>query len=566
MTYKRKLLINFLSLFALFAIVVIYIQYSRERSYKKESLKGTLIAYTNIINNYVMEHRESVDYEVIANLLPSELRITIVDSIGVVQFDDNELGVKITDNHINRPEIVTAKSKGTGVVIRRSASTGIDYYYLATAFNKYYVRVALPYNLNVKALLKGDNLYIYLIIALFIAATLSLLLISDKLGRSISAMRDFAYSLSRGNINKSFIFPSGELGEIGQKLVENYRSLESSRAELKQEKDKLIKHFTHSTAGIAFFSPLMEPIYYNSLFMTHLNSIVETPTLNVSDIFTLQEFGKSLKFIGEQKRGVFEDTIKKNGLYYNLRTIIFDDGSIEVIVNNVSAAEKNRLIKQEMTSNIAHELRTPVSSISGYLETLISCDMPKDKQMHFIERSYLQAQRLAALIRDISIISRIEQGQTDVEKDKINILKIVNDVLEELKEDTVERNVTIVNNIPNDVEINGNSSLVHSIFRNLVDNAQLYAGRNITIKLNMFMQDSSYYYFSVSDNGIGIDEKHLPRIFDRFYRISEGRTRKDGGSGLGLSIVKNSVIFHGGTINAKKSANGGVEVIFTLAK
>ncbi len=566
MTYKKKLLVNFFTLFALFAMMVIYIQFIRERSYKQDLLKDNLTSYTHLIDRYIVQYGDDIQYRSLTKLLPEELRVTIIDKSGVVLFDDNKLGIEIKDNHIGRPEVVDAIEEGTGSSIRVSSSTGIEYYYLVSTFEEYFVRVALPYSVEVAALLRGNNLYIYFIVALFIAATLSLLLISDRMGRSISAMRDFACSLSNGNLNKSFVFPKGELGEIGQKLVENYRSLERSRGELRLEKDKLIKHFTHSTAGIAFFSAQMEPIYYNSLFMSHLNNFVETPTFNVSDIFTLQSFAKSLKYINEQRRGVFEDTISMNGLYFNLRTIIFDDGSIEVILNNVSVAEKNRILKQEMTSNIAHELRTPVSSISGYLETLVSCDMPADKQKQFIERSYVQVQRLAGLIRDISIISRIEQGQTEVEKDKINVLSIVNEVLRELKSETLQRNVTIDNRISNNVNIIGNSNLVYAIFRNLVDNAQNYAGENITIKMNMFMEDDRFYYFTVSDNGKGIDEKHLPRIFDRFYRLSEGRTRKEGGSGLGLSIVKNAVLFHGGTISAKRSAQGGVEVIFTLAK
>ncbi len=566
MTYKRKLWVNFFTLFAVFTIIVLFIQYAQEKNYKKQALEGNLLAYTAIIDNYIGSEGLEYSYKTLSALLPEELRITIIDKKGVVLFDDNDENIPITDNHIDRPEVKTARQKGVGSSVRISSSTGKEYYYLVTKYDEYFVRVALPNSVEVKNLLKGENLYIYIVISLFVAATVSLLFISDKMGRSISALRDFAISLTDGTVNKNFIFPSGELGEIGQKLVEDYRSLESSRAELKIEKDKLIKHFTYSTAGIAFFSPQMKPIYNNPLFMSHLNTIVDYHTLNAEDVFTLQEFKKSLKFIGDQKKGVYEDMINKNGHIYNLRTIVFEDGSIEVILNDVTSIEKTRVLKQEMTSNIAHELRTPISSISGYLETILNCDMPEDKRNQFIERSYSQVQRLTGLIRDISIITSIEQGNTEVEREPINVLLVVQNVLEELKADTLLRNVNIKNTIPQGVFVPGNRNLIYSIFRNLIDNAQNYAGENITLKINMFMENENYYYFSVADNGMGIDEKHLARIFDRFYRISEGRTRKTGGSGLGLSIVKNSVLFHGGTISAKRSIDGGVEVIFTLSK
>ncbi len=567
MTYKKKLLANFLAIFTLFAILVIFIQYSRERSYKQDSLESNLIAYSDIIYNYLsIQTDDSSKYDRLKNILPEELRITVINNNGEVIFDNNKQGIAITDNHSDRPEVMTANVNGVGRTIRKSDSTGREYFYLAKKFDNYFVRVALPYDLNIRTLLKGDNLYIYFIIALFIIVAFSLLMISDKLGRSISALRDFAFSLSNGNINRNFIFPEGELGEIGQKLVENYRSLESGREELRIEKDKLIKHFTYSTAGIAFFSSQKKAIYNNSLFMSNLNMITDEHTLNTEDIFSINEYAKSLEFISSNQLGVFEDVITKNGLFFNLRTIVFDDGSIEIILNNTTNEEKNRRLKQEMTSNIAHELRTPVSSISGYLETMLECELEPQKSRQFIERTYSQVQRLAGLIRDISIITKIEEKQTEVEQEKINVRNISNDVIEELSEEITKRGVTIENNLPTSALVKGNSNLLYAIFRNLIDNSLNYAGDGITIKINLFMEDSNFFYFSLSDNGKGVSEKHLPRIFDRFYRVSEGRTRKDGGTGLGLAIVKNSVLFHGGTVSAKKSAEGGVEVIFTIAK
>ena len=129
-----------------------------------------------------------------------------------------------------------------------------------------------------------------------------------------------------------------------------------------------------------------------------------------------------------------------------------------------------------------------------------------------------------------------------------------------------EKKITARNLLPDNISIQGNSSLLYSIFRNLTDNAIAYAGTNISITVSCFRQDEQFYYFSFADTGIGIGAEHLGRIFERFYRVDKGRSRKLGGTGLGLAIVKNAVLLHGGTIFAKNNPEGGLEFIFSLAK
>ena len=217
---------------------------------------------------------------------------------------------------------------------------------------------------------------------------------------------------------------------------------------------------------------------------------------------------------------------------------------------NLRSSNKNIMLKKQMTSNIAHELRTPVTSIRGYLETLLACpDMPLEKKKAFLERAYNQTLRLSELISDMALISKIEEKSSNFKKAEIDFFEVAKEVFDEFSERTAASNVSIVNNVLPGAVMNANRTLIYSILRNLVENSLKYAGSDITIHLESFyIPSDKCYYITYFDTGVGVAEEHLERIFERFYRVSEGRTRDDGGSGLGLSIVRNAVAFHGGKI------------------
>lgn len=227
----------------------------------------------------------------------------------------------------------------------------------------------------------------------------------------------------------------------------------------------------------------------------------------------------------------------------------------------------NRQLKQEMTNNIAHELKTPVSSIRGYLEILLG-DKPvsDERRRYFLERSYFQTLRLSNLINDVSIINKIEESSELFTKEMLNVRNVSEEAADELSDLIAEKNITLRNNIPGDVEILGNHSLLYSIFRNLIENAVSYAGEDIAIGMEMKKEDRTFYYFRFYDTGCGVEEQYITRLFDRFLRIDKGRSRKNGGTGLGLSIVKHAVLFHEGSIVAKNAEAGGLEFYFSLKK
>lgn len=229
--------------------------------------------------------------------------------------------------------------------------------------------------------------------------------------------------------------------------------------------------------------------------------------------------------------------------------------------------EEQIRIKRQLTQNIAHELKTPVSSIQGYLETIINNpSLSDDKKQVFIEHCFAQCNRLATLLSDIAVLTRMDEAPELIEKEQIDIRNIINNILEEVAMGLEAKNIKIENQINRPLPIHGNYSLIYSIFRNLTDNAIAYAGNNICIQIKCVYEDENLYHFSFSDSGIGVSPEHLNRLFERFYRVDKGRSRKQGGTGLGLSIVKNAVLFHGGSIYANNRKDGGLEFIFTLKK
>ena len=201
------------------------------------------------------------------------------------------------------------------------------------------------------------------------------------------------------------------------------------------------------------------------------------------------------------------------------------------------------------------------------METIVNNEnIPREKVNVFLERCYAQSNRLSRLLRDISVLTRMDEAANMIDMERVDISVLVGNIINEVSLELDEKHITVVNSLKKSIQVKGNYSLIYSIFRNLMDNAIAYAGTNIQININCFREDESYYYFSFADTGVGVSPEHLNRLFERFYRVDKGRSRKLGGTGLGLAIVKNAVIIHGGSISAKNSQGGGLEFVFTLAK
>lgn len=224
-------------------------------------------------------------------------------------------------------------------------------------------------------------------------------------------------------------------------------------------------------------------------------------------------------------------------------------------------AEKER-IKKQLTNNINHELKTPISSIQVCLEILLSHDnLDNDKRTEFLQRCMTNAERLKHLLSDVAQITRMEDAPESIAKEPLDLASIISETVSECEPIALSRGIRIDNEIKCTLPMQGNQSLLGSIFRNLIDNALSYSGGSL-VRIQLLTYSENKLVITVSDNGTGVPQEHLPRLFERFYRIDKGRSRAAGGTGLGLSIVKNAVLLHNGTISVDNRITGGL--IFTI--
>lgn len=412
MKLNSKLFLSYSILFVVVMVSVAFYQYHRERRFRAGQLNAKLEAYNDIFyHNY--NPTDSIFVSRLSHLMPdSALRVTIVDTTGIVLYD-SAVESDTLENHLTRPEIAMLVDHTIGTDIRRSASNGIEYYYLAQRFDDYYVRSALPYNVTLASAIRTNMDFLYFMALAVIVMMTLIYVISEKMSTS---------------------------------------------------------------------------------------------------------------------------------------------------VDNVQVQ-----LKRQLTQNVSHELKTPVAAILGYTESMMdNADIDPERQRFFIERTYQQSKRLSALLQDISTLNRLDDSPKNWDKEEIDVVSVIYDVLADTADAATRRNVVVEKKLPPDLIIRGNHSLIYSIFRNLVDNAIAYGGEGTTVRISLSHLDPQFCYFSVRDNGVGIPPEHLQRIFERFYRVDKGRSRKLGGTGLGLAIVKNAVIMHQGTIEARNLTSGGVEFLFSL--
>lgn len=232
----------------------------------------------------------------------------------------------------------------------------------------------------------------------------------------------------------------------------------------------------------------------------------------------------------------------------------------------INAIEEKVKITRQLTNNINHEIKTPVGIIRGYLESIIADpEMDTATRNRFLDRMLMNVERLTDLLNDVSTMTRLENGADMIAVEKIDMLDLVYQIESDLPANNLSGNLEFSFDIPFECNVSGNYNLIQGMICGLIRNAALHSG-GTEIGLRMISENKRFYVFSFYDNGNGVSSEHIPHLFERFYRVDTGRSRKMGGTGLGLPIVKSTIIFLGGTISVHNRSTGGLEFIFTLPK
>lgn len=579
-SFRRKLFLYYFSIFLLFTVLMLVFQYHREKAIRISALDARLDDMSELVNNYIRVNSlsETGNYRLIDsifNLMPvPDLRITVIAINGSVLYDSSVKDWSAMENHLNRPEVGKSLFSPYGTAIRKSGSTGKDYYYFSRYFSTYYIRLAEEYNINIKGFLKREHVFLLFMAVVFTGIWGLLAAVTRQMGKSITMLRDFAARMRRGEGNDPSIkFPKNEIGETGKEIIRIYNSLAANTAELNLQKEKLFRHLHVLNEGVAFFSADRTVNLSNSHFMVFLNALTGEHSLTPGSFIDHPVFGGIKSFLdnhqGEaavkQENHSTELQLERGGRYFSVRCILFHDNSFEIVITDITRTEQNKAMRQQMTSNIAHELKTPIASVRGYLETLIvNRDLDEEKRNHFLEKALAQSTRLTDLINDIVTLNKLDETGSNFPFEEVDIAAVVSEVRDNLMADIMRRQMTVELAIDPGTMVNGNRSLIVSVFQNLLENAVTYAGDNVTVTVRNIPGEPGFRTFSFADNGIGIPEEHQSRIFERFYRIDDGRSRKSGGTGLGLAIVKNAILLHKGDISVRTRPGGGAEFIFSL--
>lgn len=374
-----------------------------------------------------------------------------------------------------------------------------------------------------------------------------------------------------------------ETGGINPAIMDNHLTRPEVQTALKNKEGSDIRH--SDTAGKDFFyyaraykgfivrmavpynTSISDFLKVDSIFLWFL--LLLFPFVLIALVYTADRFGKAIDalrlFIHSAERGLVD--------YDHIEFPHTELGEIgSAITKNFKkleatnrALEEERKRKQQMSNNITHELRTPVSSVRGYLETVLEHpDLPEEKRTYFLKKAEQQTLRLTDLIRDVALITKTEDAPEMLPCEDMDVSLMVSDLIVELQPQLSEAHMSIESHLPPTLPLRGNYSLIYSVFRNLIENSIRYAGEGCHIRVEAEAINGGGINCTIADNGRGVAEEHLPRIFERFYRVSEGRTRHDGGTGLGLSIVRNAVKAHHGTISVKNAPEGGLVFTFLL--
>ncbi|TVR02924.1 MAG: HAMP domain-containing protein [Deltaproteobacteria bacterium] len=506
----------------------------------------------------------------------ADLRLTLVTADGRVRVDSHVEGpVDAVENHGTRPEVMQAMQSGRGDAIRWSATVQEPFAYSARRVElegeEAVLRVALPYA-RLASRLEGlrASLFVALGLALLLGGLLSLLL-SRRLTAPIAGLRLVAAELARGNYAVQVPeVPMGELRSLAESFEELKVQFRDKLQQVEEDKMLLITILGAMSEGVVVVDAASRVLLANPRALSLLGveavwsrddvegrlllEMTRNPGINELVERTIRT-GAPEQAEVSVSRGVVRQLAASCA---PLQEQGMNRGAVLALYDLTQLRQLER-VRQDFVANVSHELRTPIAAISGWAETLTAEDMDLPPFVaRNLGRIHAHAGRLATLVEDLLALARVEAiGVEDVKQD-VRLRRLVSEVLSALRESVEEKGHRVTVAVEDSAEvIRSDARAIEYMVRNLLENAVKYTPAGGRIEVRAALEEDGTYVMEVEDDGMGIESRHLPRIFERFYRIDKGRSRDVGGTGLGLSIVKHYATALGGTVEVRSELGQG---------
>ena len=501
-------------------------------------------------------------------------RVTFIAPDGRVVGDSAEdlAALEKLDNHGTRPEVLEARRRGMSVVRRFSATLGTDLLYVALAVNHPHVgtvRLALPLT-DIDDQFRAVRRSLLAALAVALASALGLAWVSSMLlARRVDAIAAVARRYAAGDFSAPARDQGGdELGTVARVLDDTVRELGRRMTELSQDRARMEAILAGMLEGVIVVNAQGHVILANEAARRLAQPEGLVPGRHYSELVRHPDIGAML---GRALNGQTPDGIEFSPLRDSNRTIVARAAPIAtegapgavLVLHDITDLRRADRMRRDFVANVSHELRTPLTAIQGYVEALQDEVPPEPEEAaRFLEIIARQANRMERLVRDLLRLARLEAGHEPVEPSQADVETLFTDVVTELEGALDAKGQRVVTEIaPDAATLIVDTAKLHDALRNLVENAVAYAPPSTTITLAS-RRDGGAFVITVADEGPGVPQADLSRIFERFYRVDKARSRESGGTGLGLSIVKHLVEILGGEVQAANRPAGGA--IFTV--
>lgn len=566
MTLAKRLLIGSLVLVMVLVAGIVAIAGSRLRDRLWNETKGELEREARLVGN---GWTPRVDPDVFANAAGAALgrRVTLIDSSGVVvgdsEFDGDDL--RHLQNHATRPEVIEARSHGVGSSMRPSPSAGDDEMYVAVQHSLGFARVSVP-TTTFREIVDGARRDVTVagLIAL-VGALIIGLAFSRSVSRPIIELRDVAQAIAAGELDRRpTLSAPGEVGDLALALHRMTEQLASRLSALESEDALLSAVIESLDEGIIAVSPRAEIVRLNQSARRLLQLTADVPFS--ADLLPQERLVREAL-----RRAMGGVATEPTELALGDRTLLItarplpDRGAV-LAVMDLTTRRRLETIRRDFAANVSHELKTPLTVIGGFAETLHDPDLAPEDRRRFLETIESNTRRMQRIVDDLLDLSRYESGSWKPNVMSNDLAGVVSDVFMGVQRAADTKGLTLTFSASPDARrVDADPTALRQVLANLVENAVRYTSRGgVTVRADGPVSGIGGMTVSVSDTGSGIPVEHIGRIFERFYRVDLGRAREEGGTGLGLAIVRHLVETHGGSVRAESVVGRGTTITIHL--